>query len=55
MTLSLINYWLIPDVINDMPRSVRLDFDMSELFYAFYGLLLELMMILRPEGILPRR
>ena len=55
MTLARVTYWLIPDVINDMPRSVGLDFDMSEPFYAFYGLLLVLMMILRPEGVLPRR
>jgi branched-chain amino acid transport system permease protein len=55
VTLTFVNYWLIPDVVNDLPRGFGLDFDMTEVTFAFYGLLLVLMMILRPQGLLPSR
>ena len=55
ITLTFINFWLLPDVINTLPRDVGLDFDMSEINFGIYGFLLVIMMILRPQGLLPER
>jgi branched-chain amino acid transport system permease protein len=55
ITLSFINNWLIPDVLNDLPSDFGLDFDMTQITFAIYGFLLVIMMILRPQGLLPER
>ncbi|HLM26330.1 MAG TPA: branched-chain amino acid ABC transporter permease [Thermoleophilaceae bacterium] len=53
--LVYINFKLIPDA-NAKPREwFDLDLDLSELSSAIYGFLLVMMMILRPEGLLPER
>jgi branched-chain amino acid transport system permease protein len=53
IVLSIINNWLIPDVINDVPEQLGLDFDATQITFAIYGFLLVIMMILRPQGLLP--
>jgi branched-chain amino acid transport system permease protein len=54
-TLVYINFKFIPDA-NAKPREwFNLDLDLSELSSAIYGFLLVMMMILRPEGLLPER
>jgi branched-chain amino acid transport system permease protein len=55
VSLSAINNFLIPDVLNSLPRKFGLDFDLTELSFGIFGFLLVIMMILRPEGILPER
>ena len=55
LALSFINTWLIPDVINDFPRKVGLDFDLTQLGFGIFGFLLVIMMVLRPEGMIPER
>jgi branched-chain amino acid transport system permease protein len=72
ITLSILNNYLIPDVINDAPakfaewlstalgwvgvdRELTVDFDMSQITFAIYGFLLVMMMILRPQGLIPER
>ena len=55
LTLSFINNYLIPDVINNVPGDLGLDFDATQITYAIYGFLLVMMMILRPQGLLPER
>jgi branched-chain amino acid transport system permease protein len=55
IVLSIINNYLIPDVINSVPGKIGLDFDMTQVTFAIYGFLLLLMMILRPQGLLPER
>lgn len=55
VTLTFINFWLLPDVLNDLPSKVGLDFDMTQITFAIYGFLLVIMMILRPQGLLPER
>jgi branched-chain amino acid transport system permease protein len=55
VSLSAINNFLIPDVLNTLPRTFGLDFDLTELSFGIFGFLLVIMMILRPEGILPER
>ena len=53
--LVYLNFKFIPDV-NDKPREwFNLDLDMSELSAAIYGFLLVMMMILRPQGLIPER
>jgi branched-chain amino acid transport system permease protein len=55
VALSFINTWLIPDVINDVPGKLGLDFDATQITFAIYGFLLVMMMLLRPQGLLPER
>jgi branched-chain amino acid transport system permease protein len=55
IVLSFINNWLIPDVLNDVPGQLGLEFDMTQITFGIYGFLLVIMMILRPQGLLPER
>jgi branched-chain amino acid transport system permease protein len=55
IALSFINNYFIPDVINDLPRRFDLDFDLTELSFGIFGFLLVIMMIMRPEGLIPER
>ena len=55
IALSYINNRLIPDVLNDVPSKVGLDFDLTELSFGIFGFLLVIMMVLRPEGLIPER
>ena len=53
--LVYINFKFIPD-LNDKPREwFDLDLDLSELSSAIYGFLLVMMMVLRPQGLIPER
>jgi branched-chain amino acid transport system permease protein len=53
--LSFINTRLIPDVLNTLPSKVGLDFDLTQLGFGIFGFLLVIMMVLRPQGLLPER
>jgi branched-chain amino acid transport system permease protein len=55
ITLSAINHYLLPSVLYDVPGNVGLDFDLSEISSGIYGFLLVIIMLLRPEGLLPAR
>jgi branched-chain amino acid transport system permease protein len=55
IALSFINTRLIPDVLNNVPSKIGLNFDLTELSYGIFGFLLVLMMVLRPQGLLPER
>ena len=55
VTLSFINTWLIPDVINSWPGKLGFDFDATQITFSIYGFLLVMMMILRPQGLIPER
>jgi branched-chain amino acid transport system permease protein len=55
IVLSAINNYLLPQVLYDVPGKLGLDFDLSEVASGIYGLLLVLMMLLRPQGLLPDR
>jgi len=55
LLLSYINYYLIPDVLNSVPHSLGLNFDLSQLSFGIFGFLLVLVMILRPQGLIPER
>jgi branched-chain amino acid transport system permease protein len=55
VVLSFINNWFLPDVVNDLPGKLGLNFDASQLTFGIYGFLLVMMMLLRPQGLLPER
>jgi branched-chain amino acid transport system permease protein len=53
--LVYLNFKFIPDV-NEKPREwFDLDLDLSELSAGIYGFLLVIMMLLRPQGLIPER
>ncbi len=58
--LSFVNTWLIPDVLDsesvrNTMSDVGLPFTFGEVKFGIFGFILVLMMVLRPEGILPER
>jgi branched-chain amino acid transport system permease protein len=55
LSLSYINYYLIPDVLNEVPKAFGLNFNLTQLSFGIYGFLLVLVMVLRPQGLLPER
>jgi branched-chain amino acid transport system permease protein len=42
-------------VLHDLPSRIGLDFDLSEISAGIYGFLLVLIMLVRPQGLLPAR
>jgi branched-chain amino acid transport system permease protein len=56
IALSFINTNLIPDVLTPRARDVfGQGFDLSELSFGIFGFLLVIMMVLRPQGLIPER
>jgi branched-chain amino acid transport system permease protein len=55
LVLSFINTNLIPDVLNEVPGKIGLDFDLTELGFGIFGFLLVIMMVLRPQGLIPEK
>jgi branched-chain amino acid transport system permease protein len=55
MLLGYINNWLIPDVLNSLPQKLGLNFPLTEIEYGIFGFLLVLVMVLRPQGLIPER
>src|SRR5919109_571513 len=55
IVLSAINNYLLPRVLYDVPSEMGLDFDLSQISSGIYGLLLVIIMLLRPEGLVPER
>ncbi len=58
--LAFVNHRLIPDVLDqgfvgDQLREAGLDFSFTEISFGIFGFILVVMMVLRPEGILPER
>jgi branched-chain amino acid transport system permease protein len=55
MALSYINKYLIPDVFDKWANSLHLGFQPSDLSFGIFGFLLVIIMLLRPQGLLPER
>jgi branched-chain amino acid transport system permease protein len=55
LLLSYINYYLIPDVLNTLPHTFGLNFDLTQLSFGIFGFLLVIVMVLRPQGLFPER
>jgi len=55
LLLGFINNYLIPDVLNDIPSKLGLHFQLTSVSFGIFGFLLVLVMLLRPQGLLPER
>jgi branched-chain amino acid transport system permease protein len=55
LLLANINYYLLPDVLNGLPAKFGLNFSLTDLQVSIFGFLLVLVMVLRPQGLLPER
>jgi branched-chain amino acid transport system permease protein len=60
VALSFVNTRLIPDVLDQgwvghKLTDLGLDFSFVEISFGIFGFILVIMMVLRPEGILPER
>ena len=55
LLLGYINYYLIPDVLNSLPSKLGLNFQLATIEFGIYGFLLVLVMVLRPQGLIPER
>jgi branched-chain amino acid transport system permease protein len=55
LLLGYINYYLIPQVLNSLPSTLGLNFQLVTIEIGIYGFLLVLVMILRPQGLIPER
>ena len=55
LLLSFINSYLIPDVLRTVPGKLGLDFELTDLGFGIFGFLLLIVMVLRPEGLLPEK
>jgi len=60
IALGFVNHWLIPDVLDGQfvqgkLDSLGLNFTFSSVAFGVFGFILLLMMVLRPEGLLPER
>jgi branched-chain amino acid transport system permease protein len=52
--LQLVNRYLIPDVLNQKAQD-WFNFDLTQLSFSIFGFILVLVMLIRPEGLLPER
>jgi branched-chain amino acid transport system permease protein len=55
LLLGYANYWLLPNVLNGLPGTFGLNFQLTDVLFGVYGFLLVLVMLLRPQGLLPER
>src|SRR6266568_3174236 len=55
LALGYINNYLIPDVLNGLPAKVGLHFPLTQVEFGIFGFLLVVMMVVRPQGLIPER
>jgi branched-chain amino acid transport system permease protein len=55
LLLGYINYWLLPSVLNNAPSKIGLNFQLTSVQFGIYGFLLVIVMLLRPQGLIPER
>jgi len=55
LALGYINNYLIPDVLNNLPSHFGLNFQLTQVEFGIFGFLLVIMMLLRPQGLIPER
>ena len=55
IVLSVVNSYLLPHVLFDLPGKVGLAFDLSAISSGIYGAILVMVMLLRPHGLAPVR
>ena len=52
--LAVFDNYVLPDVLSGIPRDLGLSFELGQVTSGIYGLLLVLVMLLRPRGIAGR-
>jgi branched-chain amino acid transport system permease protein len=55
IVLSVVNNYLLPEVLFDVPRKVGLAFDLAAVSSGIYGAILVVVILLRPQGLVPAR
>ena len=55
LALGYINNYLIPDVLNSIPAKLGFNFQLTSVEFGIFGFLLVIMMVLRPQGLIPER
>jgi branched-chain amino acid transport system permease protein len=55
LALSYLNLYLIPSTLRNIPSAFGLNFDLTDVEIGIFGFVLVLLMLLRPEGLLPER
>jgi branched-chain amino acid transport system permease protein len=55
LALAYLNTYLIPNVFRDLPHHLGFNFDLTDVSFGIFGFVLVMMMLLRPEGLLPER
>ncbi len=55
LVLGYINNYLIPDVLNSLPAKLGFNFQLTTVEFGIFGFLLVLIMLLRPQGLIPER
>jgi len=55
LALGYINNYLIPDVLNNLPAKFGFNFQLTQVEFGIFGFLLVIMMVLRPQGLIPER
>ena len=55
LALGYINNYLIPDVLNGIPAKLGFNFQLVQVEFGIFGFLLVIMMLLRPQGLIPER
>jgi branched-chain amino acid transport system permease protein len=54
VVLTMVNRYLIPNVLNPIAKDT-FNFDLTTLSFSIFGFLLVVMMLIRPEGLIPER
>jgi branched-chain amino acid transport system permease protein len=55
IALSALNTYLLPDVLYSLPSRIGLDFNLSLINSGIFGAVIVIVMLLRPEGLVPAR
>jgi branched-chain amino acid transport system permease protein len=53
--VSVVSNYLVPDVLYNLPGKLGLAFDLSAISSGIYGAILVVVMLLRPQGLVPAR
>lgn len=54
VALSLLNTYLLPDVLSSVPRKLGLAFDFPAIASGVYGAIVLVVVLLRPQGLIPQ-
>jgi branched-chain amino acid transport system permease protein len=55
LALGYVNNYLIPNTFNSLPSKFGLHFQLTSVEFGIYGFMLVMIMVLRPQGLIPER